>query len=138
MTLDEAIKHCKEKAEELRLEAERVRDIGEVISSPKQPYNEPVKKCRDCAEEHEQLAEWLEDYKRLLGEKSYAMGYQDGLEDGLMDMRPQGEWIGNAFDEHHCNRCGHPALWEEEPDGYYEVQSRFCPTCGADMEGGAE
>ena len=70
MTLDEAIKHCKEKAEELRLEAEQVRDIGEVISSPKQPYNEPVKKCRDCAEEHEQLAEWLEDYKRLLGEKS--------------------------------------------------------------------
>lgn len=47
--------------------------------------------------------------------------------------RPQGEWIGNAFDEHHCNRCGHPALWEEEPDGYYEVQSRFCPNCGADM-----
>ena len=77
MTLDEAIKHCKEKAEELRLEAEQVRDIGEVISSPKQPYNEPVKNCRDCAEEHEQLAEWLEDYKRLLGEKSYAMGYQE-------------------------------------------------------------
>lgn len=51
----------------------------------------------------------------------------------------QGEWIGNAFDEHHCSRCGHPALWEEEPDGYYEVQSRFCPNCGADMrKGGAE
>ena len=48
--------------------------------------------------------------------------------------RPQGEWVGNAFDEHHCNRCGHPALWEEEPDGYYEVQSRFCPNCGAKME----
>ena len=43
---------------------------------------------------------------------------------------PQGEWIGNAFDEHHCSRCGHPALWEEEPDDYYEVQSRFCPNCG--------
>lgn len=53
--------------------------------------------------------------------------------------RPEGEWVGNAFDEHHCNRCGHPALWEEEPDGYYEVQSRFCPNCGARMqEGDAE
>ena len=52
--------------------------------------------------------------------------------------RPQGEWVGNAFDEHHCNSCGHPALWEEEPDGYYEVQSDFCPYCGADMRGGAE
>ena len=47
--------------------------------------------------------------------------------------RPQGKWVGNALDEHHCSRCGHPALWEEEPDNYYEVQSRFCPNCGADM-----
>ena len=47
---------------------------------------------------------------------------------------PQGEWVGNAFNEHHCNRCGHPALWEEEPDDYYEVQSRFCPNCGLPMK----
>lgn len=53
--------------------------------------------------------------------------------------RPQGKWVGNAFNEHHCNRCGHPALWEEEPDDYYEVQSKFCPNCGACMqEGGTE
>lgn len=52
-----------------------------------------------------------------------------------VEERPQGEWVGNAFDEHHCNRCGYPALWEEEPDDYYEVQSRFCPNCGADMKG---
>lgn len=51
----------------------------------------------------------------------------------LSEERPQGEWVGNVFNEHHCNRCGHPALWEEEPDDYYEVQSRFCPNCGADM-----
>lgn len=56
----------------------------------------------------------------------------------VIEARQQGEWIGNAFDEHHCNRCGHPALWEEEPDGYYEVQSRFCPNCGADMRGKEE
>lgn len=67
-------------------------------------------------------------------------GYEAGYSAGVRDTeRPQGEWIGNAFDEHHCNRCGHPALWEEEPDDYYEVQSRFCPNCGADMrKGGAE
>lgn len=63
MTIDEAIKHCKEKAKELRTEAEQLRDIGEVISSPKQPYNEPVKDCRECAKEHEQLAEWLKELK---------------------------------------------------------------------------
>lgn len=53
-----------------------------------------------------------------------------------LEEAKEGEWIGNAFDEHHCNRCGHPALWEEEPDGYYEVQSRFCPNCGLPMKKG--
>ena len=63
MTLEEAIKHCEEKARELRTEAEQLRDIGKVISNPKQPYNEPVKNCLECAKEHEQLAEWLKELK---------------------------------------------------------------------------
>ena len=59
MTLDEAIKHCEEKAKELR----------------EQPFKEKmdieeVAECETCAEEHEQLAEWLKDYKRLLEEKN--------------------------------------------------------------------
>lgn len=48
-----------------------------------------------------------------------------------------GEWKHNNFDEHYCNKCGHYALWSEEADGYYEVQSDFCPNCGADMRKGA-
>jgi hypothetical protein len=74
MTLDEAIKHCEEKAEELRLEAEQLRDIGERISSPKQPYNEPVRDCLECAKEHEQLAEWLKELKALRGDCEYKGG----------------------------------------------------------------
>jgi len=54
------------------------------------------------------------------------------------EERQQGEWIGNAFDEHYCNKCGHYALWSEEADGYYEVQSDFCPNCGANMRGDKE
>jgi hypothetical protein len=61
--LDEAIKHCEEKAKRLRTEAEQVRNIGELISNPKYPYNEPVKNCLECAKEHEQLAEWLKELK---------------------------------------------------------------------------
>ena len=57
MTIDEAIKHCEEKAKEIRWQALRERmDI------------EGVAECETCAEEHEQLAEWLKDYKRLLEE----------------------------------------------------------------------
>lgn len=49
MTLDEAIKHCKEVAIEYKAKGE----------------------CFECGKEHEQLAEWLEDLKTasfLLGE----------------------------------------------------------------------
>lgn len=54
MTLDEAIAHCQEKAEELR----------------EQPFKEKmdiedIAICEECAEEHEQLAEWLEELKEL-------------------------------------------------------------------------
>lgn len=56
-----------------------------------------------------------------------------------MTDRAEGKWIGNNFDEHVCSKCGHYALWEEESDGqYYEVQSNFCPNCGAKMNDGAE
>lgn len=77
MTLDEAIKYCDEKAEELRLEAEQLRDIGERISSPNQPYNELVRDGLECAKEHEQLAEWLKELKglRLLAEWAVQCGF---------------------------------------------------------------
>ena len=46
MTLEEAIKHCHEKAEELR-----------------NPFGWKVETvvCVECAKEHEQLATWLEE-----------------------------------------------------------------------------
>lgn len=62
-------------------------------------------------------------------------GYEAGYSAGQHDARPQGEWKGNNFGEHSCPLCGHPALYEEEPDDYYEVQSNFCPHCGVDMRG---
>ena len=70
------------------------------------------------------------------GQEFYANGYKKGYEDAKNEFeRPHGEWHGNNFDEHSCPLCGHAALYEEEPDGYYEVQSNFCPNCGADMRG---
>ena len=61
MTLDEAIQHCievAEKNEKFRFNDDRkngffIKDVG---------WN-----CEKCASEHRQLAEWLKDYKRLLG-----------------------------------------------------------------------
>ena len=83
------------------------------------PYEETPKyfpPCEDCNKKMEEIRQAYDKMKAM--------------------ETPQGEWVGNAFDEHHCSKCGHPALWEEEPDGYYEVQSRFCPTCGLPMDKG--
>ena len=50
MTLDEAIKHARDKANEQKYYASFER--GKHIQS-----------CKKCAEEHEQLAKWLEEFK---------------------------------------------------------------------------
>ena len=60
VTLDEAIKHAEEKAAELR-------EYSDVLSETSTtPKGKEISDCLECAEEHEQLAEWLKDYKRLL------------------------------------------------------------------------
>ena len=66
--------------------------------------------------------------------KDYDTGYQDGLEDGLNDIRPQGEWIKEDLVtgryRHQCNVCG----FYQPIFGNYTTN--FCPDCGADMRGG--
>lgn len=68
MYLYEAIEHAKEKAKELRERAKVMEDRVRV-----QAVN-----CEICADEHEQLAKWLEDYRRLSSlmyhEESYFIG----------------------------------------------------------------
>lgn len=65
MTLDEAIKHAEEVAEENNKCAENIRDKmkSEIALSN-------ATECETCADEHRQLAEWLKDYKRLLEQES--------------------------------------------------------------------
>jgi biotin-(acetyl-CoA carboxylase) ligase len=56
MTLDEAIKHSEEVAEEKEKQA---------WESQLQEEYEKIKPCKKCAEEHRQLAEWLKELKQL-------------------------------------------------------------------------
>lgn len=53
MTLDEAIKHCEEVAENY-----------EFISKDKEITEITKKGCAECAAEHRQLAEWLRELKQ--------------------------------------------------------------------------
>lgn len=58
LTLEEAIKHCEEVAEELDMKAGFETDNQTYIMS-----EEERKKCKECASEHRQLAEWLRELK---------------------------------------------------------------------------
>lgn len=63
MTLNEAIKHCEEVAEELRNV-----DMGELdaLYCGDTEYIEARKNdCIECARDHKQLAEWLKELKQL-------------------------------------------------------------------------
>lgn len=65
MTLDEAIKHAEEVAEEKQLKAHNLKQCKD-YGNPKSTITSGVGECETCADEHRQLAEWLKDYKRLL------------------------------------------------------------------------
>jgi len=60
----------------------------------------------------------------------------DAIKKGELYEIQQGEWKVNKYGEHFCPKCGHYALYEEDQENdYYEVQSNFCPECGADLKG---
>ena len=58
MTIDEAIKHAEETADNLEREAECIRSWGKENDTKQGAIN-----CEKCAEEHRQLAEWLKELK---------------------------------------------------------------------------
>ena len=105
MTLDEAIKHAEEVAEEKENEGKLLcQSEGSSIG------------CLMCAEEHRQLAEWLKDYKRLL------------------EQEPEmGEWIDVGLTKEmyvrkcRCTNCG------EWNIGLPLELPAYCGICGAKM-----
>lgn len=64
MTLDEAIAHAREVAE---------RNRKQYKNCPSDRTDIRHQTCEECAEEHEQLAKWLEDYKHIKQWKSDIM-----------------------------------------------------------------
>lgn len=65
MTIDEAIKQEKEIAKQYEHLVDRYQNHKD-YGNPKSSITDCAKSCKICGEEHRQLAEWLEDYKRLL------------------------------------------------------------------------
>ena len=113
MTLDEAIKHCEEVAEEQEQKAQCMgrQFVGTAMAN----YQNG---CFECAADHRQLAEWLTELK----------------EHRAADVQPvkRGEWEKkSSVGVFRCSLCHHIfMLGADEIDEYH-----FCPNCGADMRG---
>ena len=69
MTIDEAIKHCLEVAENNETQAEKIgrQFIGSAM-------DKRATDCRECAADHRQLAEWLTELADLKEEIKYCSG----------------------------------------------------------------
>ena len=81
MNIDEAISHAKEVATIQRNNEKLNRTLGTAS-----PYVNET--CIKCAEEHEQLAEWLEELKdmRNLDKTNFSDGYNRGIDDFLKEV----------------------------------------------------
>ena len=101
--LTEAISHAKEVAKANRDKAESY-NRGEDYEQIK------AYECVSCADEHEQLADWLTELKQR------------------REQDKKGEWKIDEYGLPYCNKCN------KHPDATTE----FCPFCGADMRGSAE
>lgn len=103
-TLDEAIKHCEEEAKKQRIIAKNTTYSDTYIAD-----------CLECAEEHEQLAEWLKELR----------DYREGKRT-CENCRHQDK----SESEYPCSicRCNHPNKfeWKAESKPKMSGKERFC------------
>ena len=92
MSIDEAI------ARERQLAKEQRSHIGTFYSKIMGYDDEYIKKCEVCAEEHEQLAEWLEELKELREYKErMEMQYLDDIDNPLEPLKLQSALQSEIF-----------------------------------------
>ena len=73
MTIDEAIKHAREKVQENRKKEKNYREYSKEDGDI---WGENITDCIKCAEEHEQLAEWLLELKSALESEIFKYNYR--------------------------------------------------------------
>ena len=108
MTINEAIKHAEEVAEKFESLHERYENMDEDRLLFRVEENE----CKNCANEHRQLAEWLKELKQLRKQEK------------------TGHWIDHSDEGFvECSECGS----DTNCDGNI-ADLHFCFSCGAEME----
>lgn len=114
MTLDEAIKHAEEVAEE----KERDRDVRKIHLDNRNTHNNIVHYEKACkyAEEHRQLAEWLKELRVFKSRKGQWLR--------MSDLSEQED------DRYKCSHCGNVIHYKNKMDLY--TFNSWCGRCGSD------
>lgn len=129
MTIDEAISHAREVAECQKMSARLIEDnayIPESVDKEAITYGNTI-----CANEHEQLAEWLEELKqyRAIGTSEECLAAVE-KQTAKKPMHVTNSYFGYQKHKEHvgyCPDCGHQV---EEPYG--------CPNCLRKIDWGDE
>ena len=108
MTLDEAIKHAEEVADETNKEACNLYDAKNYEES---------RECIWCSEEHRQLAEWLKELKRLREQTSWIPvserlpNHDEYIKNnGLFNVSDGNRSYSEWFDIYDKQRFGEPTM----------------------------
>ena len=118
MTIDEAISHAREVAECQKMSARLIEDneyIPESVDKEAIIYGNTI-----CADEHEQLAEWLEELKQYR-----AIGTPEECR-AAVERNNEKTRIIDGITE--C--CG----YDFGIDAFQRELSKFCPVCGMKIE----
>ena len=118
MSIDEAIKHCEEVAEELE---NKYSYFLETAKSQK--LRDEEKNCKECASEHRQLAEWLKELKAYKANREGYCNWCSNLKD--RHLRIEYYWIDDE---------GNTASYVGKTNQVATGIARFCPCCGRFIE----
>lgn len=114
LTLDEAIKHCEEVAEQNESSAITYKNCKEINVNmyEKLTAEKAENDCRECAADHRQLAEWLRELKEARRLLKWAV---KGFRKLGVSLNNDGECDGNCL---YCpiNNHGNCLKWEYEDE----------------------
>lgn len=129
MTIDEAISHAREVAECQKMSARLIEDnayIPESVDKEAITYGNTI-----CANEHEQLAEWLEELKQYR-----AIGTPEECRAAMERQNPRAaitEKEDTGTTRYICPTCGMYMGWSTGT-----FPARYCWKCGQKLDWGDE
>lgn len=122
MTLDEAIVHAREVAE---------RNRNQYKNCPSDRTDIRHQTCEECEEEHEQLAEWLEElkkYREIGTVEECRVAAEKKKAKKPIEMKPTDKLLNGYFV---CPICGGLV-------GMDEYSNKYCGCCGQKLDWGDE